>query len=160
MHPEAHDYVADCVGGLGLRGDVLDFGGRNINGGVRHLIASSRWVAVDIVWGDGVDIVADASTVDVGQLFDVVLSLEVFEHTDVAAGIVANAHRHLKPGGYFVATMAGMARAPHGAGGGPVGDEFYRNVDRELLTGWLIDAGFTKWVVDELGEDIRCWARK
>ena len=56
--------------------------------------------------------------------------------------------------------MAGHGRAPHSAvDGGPLrGGEFYRNVTADTLTGWLVDAGFTSFDVDDVGEDIRCTA--
>jgi hypothetical protein len=75
---------------------------------------------------------------------------------------VAAAFKHLKPGGWFVATMAGPGRIPHSADGSPKMSpwEFYRNVDRELLDSWLVAAGFEWREIDETHMDMRCVARR
>jgi len=149
--------------GFDLR--VLEFGSRDINGSVRQVFRrAARYVGVDVSEGPGADIVADAATVDVPGAWDVVVCCEVFEHADdeTCAGMCANAYRHLKPGGVFIATMAGLGRAEHSAvDGGPLQPgEFYRNVDRPTLSGWLVAAGFTAYKTDVLGDDIRCVAWK
>lgn len=158
MHPAALSFVADMAQAHDLRGDVLELGGRNVNGGVRTLIPHGVWVSVDAVDGRDVDIVADAADLDLPDRFDVVVCTEVLEHTPRAHEIIATAHRHLKPGGQFVATMAGPGREPHGCLGGAVGDEFYRNVDPADLELWLQLAGFKVHKVDQFESDVRCWA--
>ena len=158
MHPAALSFVADMVQAHCLRGDVLELGGRNVNGGVRTLIPHEVWISVDLADGRDVDIVADAADLDLPDRFDVVVCTEVLEHTPRAHEIVAVAQRHLRPGGQFIATMAGPTREPHGCMGGAVGDEFYRNVDPADLTLWLQLAGFTAYTVDQFESDVRCWA--
>ena len=162
MHVEASSYVADQVQTLDLRGDVLELGGRNINGGVRTLIPHDRWLSVDITPGPDVDLVADAATLNLSDRFDVVVCTEVLEHTASAPEIVATAARHLNNGGYFVATMAGPDRARHSAVDGGVlqPGEFYRNVDPAELDSWLDAADFTEWAIDVAGDDVRCWAKR
>lgn len=164
MHREAMDYMTAQVRRLGLNLPgvrVLDLGGRDVNGTPRRLFKRDPYyVSVDIQPGPCVDIVADAADLDLGERFDVVLSTELLEHTPRASEIVDTAHRHLVPGGVFLATMAGPGRAPHGASGEtrlPAG-EFYRNVEPEALQGWLRAAGFVAWDVDQLGTDLRCRA--
>lgn len=144
---------------------VLEFGSRNINGSVRYLAPYADWLGVDLVAGDGVDIVGDVTTVALGWGdWDVVVCCEVLEHVDddTARAVVENAERHLLPGGLFIATMAGRNRAPHSAiDGGPVRPgEFYRNVTVDMLTAWIDDAGFGRRVVSESpdGSDLYCWA--
>lgn len=143
---------------------VLEFGSRNINGSVRDLVPTiSRYVGVDLAAGPGADIVADAATVEVpGDLFEVVVCAEVFEHApdDACLAMCRNARRHLVDGGTFIATMAGPGRAPHSAvdGGGLQPGEFYRNVTKETLGKWLVAARFGPWRVDVLGDDVRCMA--
>lgn len=164
MHAEAWQWVKRCVADLGLSGRVLDLGGRQVNyGSIRTLIPHDHWVGVDLRAGSEVDVVGNAATVEVEPgTWDVVVSTELLEHTPEGAGIVANAYRHLKPGGWFVATMAGEGRAPHGASGEarvPAG-EHYENVTVAALTGWLEAAGFSEYTTDTLGADLRCWARK
>jgi hypothetical protein len=63
-------------------------------------------VALDVLPGAGVDIVADAGDWDPGLQFDVVLCTEVLEHAPNAEQVVANAYRLLAPGGVFIMTCA------------------------------------------------------
>jgi SAM-dependent methyltransferase len=162
MHDEAFRYVVEQASKLNTEGiDVLDLGGRNVNGTTRELFRhAARYVSVDIRDGEGVDIVCDAADLDLGELFDVVVSTELLEHAERAAEIVVAARRHLKPGGKFIATMAGPGRRPHGASGetNPPPGEFYLNVEPPTLTSWLRDAGFDVWQVDQAGTDLRCVA--
>jgi SAM-dependent methyltransferase len=139
---------------------VLDLGGRNVNGTTAYLFPRATYVVVDLVEHPSVHVVADAATVDLGEQFDLVVSTELLEHTDRGGEIIANAHRHLRPGGTFIATMAGPGRAPHGAGGepDPLPGEWYRNIEPDQLDRWLMDAGFVVWQVDVVGTDVRCWA--
>lgn len=161
MHREAMAYMSSQIrrhhlNVPGVR--VLDLGGRNVNGTPRHLFRrAGAYVSVDLRAGPGVDIVADAAELDLGERFDVVVSTELLEHTPKGAEIVATARRHLGPGGTFLATMAGPGRAPHGASGEskPPRGEFYRNVEPEALEGWLRAAGFDEWDVNQLGTDLR-----
>lgn len=168
MHAAALQYVTDTVTELDLNTPnihVIDLGGRDVNGTTRHLFdQADRYVSVDWTEGKGVDIVADAAdvTVDGVGAFDVVVSTELLEHTPKVAEIIANSYRHLKPGGVFVATMAGPGRRPHSASGRarvPPG-EHYENVDPAELAVILKDAGFEDFVVDVLETDVRCWARR
>jgi SAM-dependent methyltransferase len=163
MHAEAFAYIAAHLPADAAR--VLEFGSRNINGSVRVLLAGVDYVGVDIAEGPGADIVADAATVTVpGEPFDVVVCAEVFEHAtdDDCAAMCANAWRHLRPGGTFIATMAGHGRHPHSQhdGGLPRPGEFYRNVSALDLDIWLFDAGFDEPKIDVLGTDLRCVAVK
>jgi SAM-dependent methyltransferase len=164
MHPEAMNYVSSQVRRHHLNVDgvrVLDLGGRDVNGTPRHLFRrAAAYVSVDMRDGPGVDIVADAADLHLKDRFHVVVSTELLEHTPRGEAIVAAAHRHLTPGGTFLATMAGPGRAPHGASGEikPPRGEYYRNVEPEALHGWLRDAGFVAWDVNQLGTDLRCRA--
>ena len=140
---------------------VLDLGGRDVNGTPRALFRrAAAYIAVDMRAGRGVDVVADAATLDLGETFDVVLSTELLEHTDKGAQIVGTARRHLRSAGTFLATMAGPGRLPHGASGEirlPQG-EYYANVEPEALEAWIRGAGFESWDINQLGTDLRCRA--
>lgn len=144
--------------------DILEFGSRNINGSLRQLAPDARYVGVDLYQGPDVDIVGDAGTVTIGELFDVVLCAEVFEHApdDQCIAMCTNALAHLRPGGTFLATMAGPGRHEHSAidGNGLQAGEFYRNIDKALLASWLIAAGFAEFTIDRDGLDMRCTAVK
>lgn len=165
MHPTAMRYMRQQVRRLHLNTpdrDVLELGGRDINGTVRQLFdRADRYVSVDICEGPSVDIVADAGDLDLGERFGIVASTELLEHTPRGADIVAAAFRHLLPGGFFLATMAGPGREPHSAAGKRYmePDEWYRNVEPDELETWLKEAGFDTWEIDQLGTDLRCTAR-
>jgi SAM-dependent methyltransferase len=166
MHKAAWDYVAEQVTDHNLDQPgfvVLDLGGRNVNGTTRELFPNvAQYLALDMNAGRGVDIVADAATAQLDDRFDVIVSTELLEHAEHADQIVANAHRHLRPRGWFVATMAGPRRRPHGASGepSPPPGEFYRNIYPSALSRWLGDAGFEWFQVNELGADVRCIAQR
>ncbi len=131
---------------------VLDVGGRNVNGSPRGLYPNATvYRILDIAPGDNVDIVADASTWEPDQEYDVVVCAEVFEHTDVWPGICATIHKALKPQGRAVFTMAGPGRQMHSAvdGGTLRVGEYYGNVDPYDLKRVLKDCGFQDVEVDQ-----------
>lgn len=131
--------------------EVLDIGGRNVNGSVRDLFPNAtKYVAVDIREGEGVDVVADAATWVPDQEYDVVVSTETFEHTAVWPEICITAFKALKAGGRLILTMAGPGRSEHSAiDGGPLqSGEYYGNVDAEHLKHVLVSAGFKDVIVD------------
>jgi SAM-dependent methyltransferase len=143
---------------------VLDIGGRNINGSTRGLFPRADYTSLDIVPGDGIDIVADAAIWVPDREYDLVVCTEVFEHTSAWPQIVATAFTALRPGGQFIATMAGPGRMPHSAfDGGPLQPgEYYANVEAGSLRQVLDNAGFADPVVDYLhaSADTRCAATR
>lgn len=146
MHAEARRFVSGHAGPVGI---VIEYGGRDVNGGVRDLFDAERWVSIDLQPGPGVDVVADAATWRPTELADVVVCCEVLEHTDRAEEIIANAAATLRPGGRLLLTAACDDRAPHsGVDGGPVRPgETYCNVDTDDLARWLAD-GFKRWKIE------------
>ena len=153
MHPEALSWVSRCAHELSGVDAVLDIGGRNINGSVRPLfIDATVYTALDIADGPGVDVVADAATWTPDREYDAVVAAEVFEHTDSWPEICATAYKACKPGGTFIATMAGPGRPPHsGMDGGPTlyPGEHYANVRPERLHEVLAACGLRDIVVDQ-----------
>ncbi len=163
MHAEAYTWVQRHA--ASELGAVLEIGGRNINGSVRPLFPiADPYRTLDVVPGDGVDIVADAADWTPDRKYDVVVCTEVFEHTPRWPEICATALRALAPGGLFVATMAGPGRPDHSAvDGGPLrGGEYYENVDPNWLFHTLLVRGFVGVVVDQQRRpcDVRCVARR
>lgn len=155
MHGEAMQWVQMHAPRHAV--SVLEVGSFNVNGEVRQFFAG-RYLGIDIKPGPGVDVVADASTYEPSELFDVVVCCEVLEHTVVWPGIVAMCGRALRPGGALILTCAGPGRAPHGAAGGDVGSEFYANVSADEL-----EAETSKWgdgVVRQFGHDTQCYVIK
>ena len=141
---------------------VLEFGSLDINGSVRSVLQSSgqTYTGIDITWGPGVDIVADASVFRDITKYDIVVCCEVFEHTPAWREIIDNAYDFLVDSGLFIATMAGEGRRPHSAiDENPIRDwEYYANVgawelNRKMRT-------FSSHAVDYDAADLRCWGVK
>lgn len=168
MHSAVQEWVQSSfaewrVSRPGQRFRVLEFGSLDINGSVRPIFSpfASDYVGVDMQEGPGVDIVADASTFDSLDLFDIVVCCEVYEHTPVWREITANSHRLLTPGGLLVGTCAGEGRPPHSAiDENPIRDwEYYANVTVDEMQKELWDR-FQSYVVSPMGLDLRWWAVK
>lgn len=147
MHPEALDYTRQAlrtIGGVaGKR--VLEIGSLNVNGGARELCDdAAAYVGVDLVAGDGVDVVGDVRDFDPAVPFHVVICNEVLEHDPAPGEIIAAAARCLVAGGYLVLTCASDGRRPHSAYGAhsPLDGEYYGNVSpdelRAHLDGWEV----------------------
>lgn len=150
MHREAYEWVSRHATSDPVA--VLDIGGRNINGSVRDLFpGAAPYVALDILAGDGVDIVADAALWEPDREYDVVVCTEVFEHTDVWPQICKTIFSALRPGGKAILTMAGPGRNEHSAidGGGYLHPgEHYGNIAPDDLADALNAAGFADIVTD------------
>jgi SAM-dependent methyltransferase len=142
---------------------VLEFGSLDINGSIRSIFEphASVYTGVDPQPGPGVDVVCGAHDFYTLEVFDVVVACEVFEHTPLWREITTNAHRLLRDGGLFIATMAGEGREPHSAvDAGPIRDwEYYDNVGRWELNRHLSNT-FASHEINTLGTDIRCVAVK
>lgn len=140
MHSEAFAFVASRLVELPPRERVVEFGSRDINGSIRALFdAAESYIAVDLLDGRGVDVVADAALYTPPAAVDTVVSCELLEHTPKGREILANAFRILAPGGVLILTCATDPRAPHsGLDGDLVREgEYYGNVDPDELRGWL-----------------------
>lgn len=146
MHPAVLDYVAQWA--TDRRLEVLDIGGRDVNGSCRQLFPYARWTAVDLLDGRGVDIVGDILELHLPQGgYDLVLCTEVLEHCAHWRAIVHRAGRLVRPGGRVIITCAGEGRSPHsGVDGGPTLQswEYYRNVKTWDLYDELVGAGLDK----------------
>ena len=152
--------MAACASDL-APAHVLEFGSRDINGGVRGLFLSAvTYTGVDLHDGPSVDVVADVRYYTHDRLVDVVVSTELLEHVEHPELVVDAAYRNLRRPGVFIATAAGVHRPPHGADGSPkpAPGEWYDNISLEQLTAALGDAGFDDWTVRDTGRDIYCEA--
>lgn len=167
MHDAAMAWIAEHATDQPV--DVLDIGGRDVTGpwggSPRHLFPNAAYRVLDIAEGPDVDIVADAATWQPnGRRYDIVISAECFEHTAAWPAIVRTAYAACKPGGRFIATMAGPGRRPHGALGehGLEVGEHYANIRPERLRAVLGQAGFVDVTVDHQPDpaDVRAAATK
>lgn len=161
MHTEVLDYVSRFATGEKI--DILDIGGRDVNGTPRALFPNATYTVLDVRPGENVDVVADASIWDPdGRRWHLVVCTEVFEHTESWPEICATAMRALWPGGRFVATCAGPGRAPHSAfiEAGLQAGEFYANVPARAVREVLEGQGWDEVEVEQAGLDIHASARK
>jgi SAM-dependent methyltransferase len=161
MHQQAYEFIATNAKRLGHVEFVLEIGSRNVNGSVRGLFSSGRYLGLDVMPGPGVDVVANgAEFVPDGQP-DVVVCCEVLEHADAAPTIVSHALSLLRSGGVLLLTAAGPERAPHSAiDGGPLrSGEHYRNIRVEDLEAWLPE-GDRSIVHDPMAGDVYARAVK
>lgn len=154
MHPEAFQWVE--LHAPQAESSVLEVGSFDVNGGVRQLFRGP-YLGIDMKAGPGVDVVVDAAEFRPTPV-DIVVCCEVLEHAERWRDIVAMCGRALKPGGKLILTCAGPGRAPHGADGGPVGDEWYENVSVAEL-----EAETSKWgdgIVRRQGHDTQAYVVK
>ena len=168
MHPAVRTHVARSLADWlatvphdrGRTPDVLEVGARDVNGGVRDLLPPlATYHGLDIAPGPGVDTVADAADWQPERTYDVVLCLEVLEHAERWAKIVANLAAWTAPGGVLIVTCATHGRAPHsGLDGGPVRDgEHYGNVGAAEVAELL--PGCTLTVDPQAGDLYATWRR-
>lgn len=163
MHQEAYEFVRLVGQPIGYGARILEFGSRNVNGSVRDLFRDSTfYCGIDIVPGDGVDVIACAAAYNHEQLVDVVICCEVLEHTILAGPICLNAWRNLRLGGRYIVTCAGPLRSPHSALDGGVlrRGEYYLNVTEEMLRAYLMCFDHSLVIVGRGGVDLYAVAIK
>lgn len=138
MHAEAREFATQVLAGRHFK-NVVEIGGRDINGGVADLFTADKYTSLDLFPGPGVDVVTDCREWQPDEAADLVVCCEVLEHSDAPATIVAAAISYLAEGGLLLITAAGPGREPHsGHDGGPlIADEPYGNIDPEDLWNWL-----------------------
>lgn len=156
MHEAVREYVRQFASDQPIR--VLELGSRDVNGNVRDLFPAAHYHGIDRLEGPGVDEVADAChwRPD-GELYDLVLCLEMLEHAWPRGPILLTARQALRPGGRLVITCAGEGRPIHsGIDGGPqlyVG-EYYSNVSWYWLHSSVMALGFQNSLCSEQNCDI------
>lgn len=160
MHSAVMGYVERFASDLPL--DILDIGGRNVNGTPKDLFPFSRYTVLDVRAGENVDIVADAATWEPDKWWDLILSTECFEHTPEYPAICQTAYKACKPGGRIVITCAGPGRAPHSAfvEAELQPGEYYGNVGPTDLSNALQTAGWVDVEVEQVGLDLQATARR
>jgi SAM-dependent methyltransferase len=95
-------------------GSVLEVGSYDVNGSPRSVFGqATEYLGIDRQEGPGVDLVADAATLDLGQKFGVVLCCETLEHTADPLRIVERLKSHVAPGGILIVTTPGNGFGEH-----------------------------------------------
>ena len=129
---------------------VVEFGSLDVNGNVRALLGEAEYIGVDLLEGPNVDVVANAATYEPPWRPDLVLCLNMLEHTPEAEAIVANAHRILAPSGIFLVDVPGETWPVHSADGGPLHEgEWYQAFTIESL--WRLLGAFDDTTFTENG---------
>jgi hypothetical protein len=172
MHDAAREWVQRCIAeNTERRHVVVEIGSLDVNGSVRDLFPGTDYTGIDLLAGPGVDVVGDVVDYSHSTPVDLVLCLEVLEHSDHPAEVCKSAGRLLDRegsdplgrNGALILTAAGPGRPPHAADGtdqGPHPGEWYRNISEDDLNTYLDEAGFVFWTIEILGEDIRAVAAK
>jgi SAM-dependent methyltransferase len=161
MHEAVAEYVARFATEESI--EILDIGGRSVNGTPRGLFPNADFAVLDIRPGPDVEIVADAATWEPnGRRWDVVLCTEVFEHAREYPAICKTAFVACRPGGRFIVTCAGPGRVPHSAfvEAGLQPGEFYENLTATRLRDAMESAGWVDVEVERLGLDLRATGRR
>lgn len=94
---------------------VLEIGSLDINGSVRHFFKNCEYTGIDLDEGPGVDVVCAGQDYNAeSDSFDVVCSLECFEHNPYWFETFVNMMRLCRPGGLVFFTCATTGRPEHG----------------------------------------------
>lgn len=158
MHAECFRYVSQFSTNEAIT--IVEIGSRDINGSVRPLFPAATYIGLDLHPGPSVDVVCDAMTWTPETPAELVLCLEVLEHTPHWMALLSRAYEWLRPDGRIVVTCAGHGREQHSAidGGRLRPGEYYRNLsDTEIAEG-LMAAGFG-WIESrQVGNDTQAFA--
>lgn len=94
---------------------VLEFGSHDIHGTVRPHFTDCAYIGVDVASGNCVDVVSIAHEYNLpDETFNVVLSIEMFEHDPHWEKSFQNMIRLCKKGGLILFSCATTGRAKHG----------------------------------------------
>ncbi len=159
MHEAVRQWVTSRIEWVDPCATIVELGSLDINGGVRDLLPpSASYIGVDMQKGPGVDVVDNAATWRPEGPVDLVLCLEVFEHTPEWRDIITNVSTwNTERTLHFIGTCATIGRAPHSARseGRIEPDEHYRNIAPFELSRSLDFAGFQGRVVQRQHFDVR-----
>lgn len=135
-HPQQQEFIKKVKG---LYPDyfknktVLEFGSLNLNGTVRDFFEGCDYTGVDIVEGDGVDIVSRCHEYIPDKDADVVISCEMLEHDKDYSSSIQHMIFNLNQGGLLIITAATLGRQEHGTlqsspADSPATNDYYRNI--------------------------------
>jgi SAM-dependent methyltransferase len=124
---------------------VVEFGSLNLNGTVRDFFTNCQYTGVDLVEGDGVDVVSRCHEYfRPDERPDTVISCEMLEHDEHWDESLKHMASILNPGGLLVITCATDGRTEHGTtdyspADSPATNDYYRNKNMHDITDALFD---------------------
>lgn len=141
MHWQAFSFiqtVKSCLPQYFFQNKVVEFGSACVNYSIAELFElPNNYIGVDLISGNGVDIICDAKIVMLGNNFDVSISCECFEHNPYYLETFMNMVNHVRAGGLVLFTCATTGRPEHGTsrttpeqspGTTAVGWDYYQNI--------------------------------
>jgi SAM-dependent methyltransferase len=152
---------------------VLDIGSLDLNGSVKDHFVNCDYTGIDIGPGKNVDIVCEGQKYDApDESYDVVCSLECFEHNPYWTETFLNMIRLCKSGGLIFFTCATTGRKEHGTVNSLPQDSpltlahgwnYYKNLIEEDFTSKInFDEYFKicKFNKNEKAKDLYFWGMK
>lgn len=162
MHPEARNGLIWAIQESSLvtsNKRVLDLGGQEINGNCHDLFTDCTITTLDL---ENADIIADVTTWEPVEKWDVVMSTELLEHVADWPAAISVVREALSDDGVFVMTCASTGRPRHGAtgAGSPAEGEHYGNVSPDVLIAELA-RNFSEFAIKYQSNpgDVYAWAR-
>ena len=149
--------------------NVLECGSLNLNGSVRQFFTDCDYTGIDIIEGDGVDVVARAHKYcwNNKDTFDVVISCEMLEHDKYSYRSMLSMYDALKVGGLLVITCAYIGRPEHGTAkrspaDSPATNDYYANLSEKDFFDAYSGTQFTQMAleIDNNHKDIFFWGIK
>lgn len=128
MTPQVREFVASHADKL--TGKVLEVGSLNVNGSIRDIVPIDT--GIDFREGEGVDFVCRAEHLAdhfIPNHFDSVVSTETLEHIEHWKEALTAISRVVKPGGWWVFTMASMRKGLHN-----YPNDYWRFTEEQLQT--------------------------
>ena len=120
MNPNRFNFIKEKIKGDLSGQKVLEVGSRIVTGSIRGYIESlnpEEYVGIDIVPGEGVDLILDIHQLSehFGEnVFDLIISSDTMEHIEDLESASNNMHRVLKMGGKMVLSVPMMETPYHG----------------------------------------------
>ena len=96
---------------------VLEVGSRDVNGSVKGLINWTKYIGLDLIDGENVDVIDDAENIPThwpDETFDLVICTETLEHVKDPVSIVNKMRNVLKKGGWMLLTTPSIHHPEHG----------------------------------------------
>lgn len=158
MHWQAYSFVQVVRRNLPqyfYNSKVIEFGAACVNYSISSLFEhTEKYFGIDLTDAQGVDIICEAQSVNLGSSFDVAVSCECFEHNPYYLETFQNMIKHVRPGGLVLFTCATTGRPEHGTtrttpeqspGTQTIGWDYYRNVTKNDFSDEVLGNSFSSY---------------